>query len=149
MRSGGKGELDGRYHVLGIQEAVERTVSSYKQTICSSAQQSISGDGRFRGPWFCDDARGEFRGNPADSHVIQDLMKSIKNMNAKEGKGRQHALAMKYEYLEKIMNWSEAQCPSSSVDAHLQDRSEEERFLRINHLRRRAHHATAFTLWTR
>lgn len=67
--------------------------------------------GRYRGVWHFDKDRGEWIGNPAECAEVQDLLKTISHKNKAEGKERHHAVAMKYEYLVKMMAWSRSIVP--------------------------------------
>lgn len=105
-------------------------------------------DGLYQGNWEYDELRHRYRGNPVDAPRVKELIKSIRNMYAKDGE-RNHSLAMSLESLESIYACSEKLCPVESVDAHIEDANMEQRTLRTTHLMRNAFFSLAFVLWTR
>ena len=76
-------------------------------------------------------------------------MKTIKNKHSAdvEGNERHHAVAMKYEFMEKIMGWSLSVVPEDVSSRPFSDKSGRTRMLR--HAMFRAFLATGWTLWLR
>jgi hypothetical protein len=80
-------------------------------------------------------------------------MDAIKTRSGVKGAAatRQHAEAITLEDLQKMMRWSEKECPSSLVDPEKVDtvqRIEELQFI-TKHGMMRAFSSSGFTLWTR
>ncbi|KAI6138555.1 hypothetical protein BKA82DRAFT_3989880 [Pisolithus tinctorius] len=97
----------------------------------------------FRGKWHHNDARHRWEGNPVLSAEVDDVVASIRHKVSSEGAEWKHSGAMKKEYMDKILAWSESLCP---LDAPLQY------ILKLTitrHLEHLAFSAIAFTLWTR
>lgn len=87
-------------------------------------------------------------GNPATDASIQEILKSITNKWRSTG-GRDHAEAIRYEDMEKIIAWSESQVPSD-VDWSKANITDTARLLTVaKHLSARAFMTMAFALWTR
>ncbi|KAI6006498.1 hypothetical protein F5J12DRAFT_768678 [Pisolithus orientalis] len=97
----------------------------------------------FRGKWHHNDAHHRWEGNPVLSAEVDDVVASIRHKVSSEGAERKHSGAMKKEYMDKILAWSESFCP---LDAPLQY------ILKLTvtwHLEHLAFSAVAFMLWTR
>ncbi|KAI5988006.1 hypothetical protein EDD15DRAFT_2172890 [Pisolithus albus] len=116
----------------------------------------------FRGDWHHNDARNRWEGNPVLSAEVSDIVASIRHKVSSQGAERTHSGAMKKEYMDRILTWSESQCslqipfqyirlammgfqvlpPGEFLGKNVK--------LRITrHLQHLACGATAFTLWTR
>ncbi|KLO14727.1 hypothetical protein SCHPADRAFT_825926 [Schizopora paradoxa] len=102
---------------------------------------------KYRGEWGYDEKAKEWRGNPADSAEVQDLRTALKHKVKADGRIRNHAVAMSYEYMQTIMAWSERECPAEMCCRA--PSSMEERTKVTKHLRLRAFASTGFTLFAR
>jgi hypothetical protein len=61
-----------------------------------------------------DEERQCGRGNPAQSTEVDDIIRAVKNRQGAEGT-RSHSCAMKKEYMDLIMEWSNKQCPPTTL----------------------------------
>ncbi|KLO05243.1 hypothetical protein SCHPADRAFT_811754, partial [Schizopora paradoxa] len=102
---------------------------------------------KYRGKWGFDEAKGEWVGNPAESPEVQDLRAALKHKDRSDGRIRNHATAMTYENMERIMAWSEKECPNEM--SNHEPSTAEERAEVTKHLRLRAFASTGFTLFAR
>ncbi|KIJ48361.1 hypothetical protein M422DRAFT_81339, partial [Sphaerobolus stellatus SS14] len=105
-------------------------------------------NGRYCGPWRWDNEKNGGFGNPAQSKEVNDMVAAVKARDAAEG-SRDHAAAMKKEWMDQIMDWSNRECPQQLVVAVLAGQFPEQRSDVMKHLMMRAWCSTAFTLWTR
>ncbi|KAI6029751.1 hypothetical protein BKA83DRAFT_4625377 [Pisolithus microcarpus] len=116
----------------------------------------------FRGDWHHNDARNRWEGNPVLSAEVSDIVASIRHKVSSQGAERTHSGAMKKEYMDRILAWSESQCslqiPFQYVRLAMMGFQvlPPGEFLGKNvklkitrHLQHLACGATAFTLWTR
>lgn len=101
----------------------------------------------YRGPWRQDHS-GKWVGNPATCAEVHDIMKSVKNKVKSSGASRTHSAAMLYPHLERIMRWSESQCPDVDPQLH-PSRTLEERTFRTIHYLFRAFLAVGWQTWFR
>lgn len=62
-------------------------------------------NGIYQGRWQWDDVNKVGRGNPAESSEVRDTMTAVKNRQGATGT-REHSAAMKIEYMDRIMSWS-------------------------------------------
>ncbi|KIN97548.1 hypothetical protein M404DRAFT_160167 [Pisolithus tinctorius Marx 270] len=97
----------------------------------------------FRGRWHHDDARHQWEGNLVLSAEVDDIVASIRHKVNSEGAERTHSGAMKKEYMDRILTWSESLCP---LDVPLHNKA---KLTITRHLGYLACGAVAFTLWTR
>ena len=86
-------------------------------------------------------------GNPAECAEVQDLLKTISHKDKAEGKQRHLAVAMKYEYMEKMMTWSRGIVPDSMAKNPPADRKA--RAVVTRHLEFRTFLQTGWLLWLR
>ncbi|KAI6039701.1 hypothetical protein EDC04DRAFT_2568118, partial [Pisolithus marmoratus] len=116
----------------------------------------------FHGDWHYNDARHRWEGNPVCSAEVDDVVVSIRHKVSSEGAERTHSGAMKKEYMDKILTWSESQClldfPSEYIRLAMmgfqalppgESLSKNAKLVVTRHLQHLACGATAFTLWTR
>ncbi|KAI6111260.1 hypothetical protein F5141DRAFT_1274775 [Pisolithus sp. B1] len=116
----------------------------------------------FRGDWHHNDARHQWEGNPVLSAEVSDIVASIRHKVSSQGAERTHSGAMKKEYMDRILTWSESQCslhiPFQCIHLamteqqvlHLGEFLDKDVKLKITrHLQHLGCAATAFTLWTR
>jgi hypothetical protein len=102
--------------------------------------------GEFR---FCE-RRGQWVGNPADTAEVKDLLKALQNKAAANGGERAHSVAITYELLEKMMNWSNDVCPyDPNTAAAFSSLSPAERHIQTQHICFRAFTSLTWTLWAR
>ena len=68
----------------------------------------------YAGAYVLDKATGNITGCPAQAPAIHDLMKAVKTRAGTKGAAatRKHAEVMSLEDLQKVMRWSEKQCPN-------------------------------------
>ena len=121
---------------------------------CSQLIWLISDDDTYWGPWHYNERNDRWEGNPADSAEVTDTLKAVKHKSGAEGGDRKHSLAMTKEYMERVLKWSESQCPTKMIE-HLakegqnRELSVEERSLITKHLEYRAFSSTGWTVWSR
>ncbi|GLB44843.1 hypothetical protein LshimejAT787_1801800 [Lyophyllum shimeji] len=116
----------------------------------------MDGD-RYVGDYGYDEATDTVHGCPADSMVIKTLLASF-TYRANEDKAdgdsgdgtsptRAHAVAMRAEHLQRIMEWSESQFPSPAANRIPQTTTE--RAFMAKHLKARAWISSMWKLWAR
>ncbi|KAI5994946.1 hypothetical protein F5J12DRAFT_929408 [Pisolithus orientalis] len=71
----------------------------------------------FHRKWHHNDAHHQWEGNPVLSAEVDNVVASIRHKVSSEGAERKHSGAMRKEYMDKILAWSESFCP---LDAPLQ-----------------------------
>lgn len=106
---------------------------------------------RYAGEYFFDEKTGEVRGCPARAANVKAVVKSVKTRAKSKGESatRNHADAMTLEEIQKLMRWSEEQCPNELLtDIKKVDDIAVLKF-RLEHGFMRAFMSSAFTLWTR
>ncbi|KAF8508410.1 hypothetical protein JB92DRAFT_3120946 [Gautieria morchelliformis] len=108
-------------------------------------------NGKYQGRWRWDEERHCGHGNPAQSTEVDDIITAVKNRDGAEGK-HFHSCAMKLEYMDRIMEWSSTQCPSTIL-WELDRLHGEEYHLRLpkatKHYFMCAFAASGWTIWTR
>ncbi|KIJ25952.1 hypothetical protein M422DRAFT_785374 [Sphaerobolus stellatus SS14] len=107
-------------------------------------------NGRYVGPWVWHVEGNYGTGNPANSREVEQVVKAVQNRDAETGE-RKHSAAMKKEYMDRILDWSERECPEDLIQQvhNGEERSFAARAKVTQHLCMRAFSASAFTLWTR
>ncbi|KAI6095655.1 hypothetical protein EDD16DRAFT_1719009 [Pisolithus croceorrhizus] len=116
----------------------------------------------FRGEWHHNDARHRWEGNPVLSAEVSDIVASIRHKVSSQGAERTHSGAMKKEYMDRILTWSESQCSLHISFQYIRHAmtgrqvlppgeflGKDEKLRITQHLQHLACGATAFTLWTR
>ncbi|KAH9910809.1 uncharacterized protein B0H18DRAFT_894363 [Fomitopsis serialis] len=101
----------------------------------------------YRGEWRFDEHRSRWVGNPATCAEVRDILKAIKNKANADGGERTHSVAMRYDYLKAIIEWSETECPPA--EAMVTPRDVVHRAKVTMHLFFRAFASTGWTIWTR
>ncbi|KAH9830800.1 uncharacterized protein C8Q71DRAFT_842312 [Rhodofomes roseus] len=101
----------------------------------------------YRGEWRFDEHRSRWVGNPATCAEVRDILKAIKNKANADGGERTHSVAMRYDYLKAIIEWSETECPPA--EAMVTPRDVAHRTKVTTHLFFRAFASTGWTIWTR
>ena len=101
---------------------------------------------RYCGDFRIDESTNTVTGNPANAPSIKELRRSVVNRDKGQDIARNHAEAMKYEDLVKIMDWSYSICPNKE---DYQFSTLEDQLKVADHLMFRAYVSTAFTLWSR
>ncbi|TFY52689.1 hypothetical protein EVJ58_g9871 [Rhodofomes roseus] len=101
----------------------------------------------YRGEWRFDEHRSRWVGNPATCAEVRDILKAIKNKANTDGGERTHSVAMRYDYLKAIIEWSETECPPA--EAMVTPRDVAHRTKVTTHLFFRAFASTGWTIWTR
>ena len=118
---------------------------------------------RFRGRWHFDEMKQQWKGNPADSAEVQDIMSSLKHKASSEDGNRTHSLPMTKDFMGRMLEWSLRSCPLieralsllqqafSGEDLAASDlqMDQKEQELISRHLEQLAFNTTAWTLWTR
>ena len=110
----------------------------------------FSRDGeKYAGEYSYNEETGKVTGCPARASAVEKFMKAIKTKSGVKGSAatREHAEAMRIEELQKIMQWSESQCPHEMLGREHYDLDTLK--LVIKHGLVRAFAASGFTLWTR
>src|ERR1700677_603596 len=82
-------------------------------TAKTTSLTTVTRDGdKYTGEYSCDEGTGKILGCPACASAIEKFIKAIKTKSNINGSvaTREHAEAMTIEELQKIMQWSEAQC---------------------------------------
>lgn len=117
--------------------------------------------GTFHGDWHYNEARCRWEGNPVLSVDVSDTVASIRHKINAEGSRHTHSAAMKKEYMDRMLTWSESECSLDFAFRYLRFAmaglgSPPERTLdkstklslsqRLEHL---TFCAVGFTLWTR
>ena len=76
----------------------------------------------YAGAYVLDKATGNISGCPAQALAIHDLMKAVKTRAGTKGAAvtRKHTEAMSLEDLQKVVRWSEKQCPNKLSIMHHQ-----------------------------
>ncbi|KAI5982451.1 hypothetical protein EDC04DRAFT_2592774 [Pisolithus marmoratus] len=116
----------------------------------------------FRRDWHHNDTRHRWEGNPVRSAEVNDVVASIRHKVSSEGAERTHSGAMKKEYMDRILTWSESRCPLDFPLEYIrlammgfqalslgQSLSKNAKLMATRHLQHLACGAIAFTLWTR
>ncbi|KIO04655.1 hypothetical protein M404DRAFT_142566 [Pisolithus tinctorius Marx 270] len=65
----------------------------------------------FHGKWHHNDAHHQWEGNLVLSAEVDDIVASIRHKVSSKGAEWKHSGAMKKEYMDKILAWSESFCP--------------------------------------
>ncbi|KAI5987257.1 hypothetical protein EDD15DRAFT_2372705 [Pisolithus albus] len=71
----------------------------------------------FCGNWHHNDVRHRWEGNLVLSAEVSDVVASIRHKVSSDGAERMHSGAMKKEYMDRILTWSESRC-SLSIPFH-------------------------------
>lgn len=110
----------------------------------------------YSGPYFYDKSLDTVRGCPARAPIVQEILKAVKTRaNAKGAAAtRQHAEAITFDDMKRLMEWSEAVCPGSWFDTLSASnggvQANKDVVQKMNeHGLMRAFSATGFTLFTR
>ncbi|KIO12167.1 hypothetical protein M404DRAFT_125937 [Pisolithus tinctorius Marx 270] len=104
-----------------------------------------SDGGTFREAWHYNGARQRWEGNPVRSAEVDDVVASIRHKVNSQGSERTHSGAMKKEYLDMILAWSNSCCPLDSPLQYIHST----KLTTTRHIEQLACAAVAFTLWTR
>ncbi|KAJ7202670.1 hypothetical protein C8J57DRAFT_1622701 [Mycena rebaudengoi] len=106
--------------------------------------------GKYAGVYSYKEDTDTVRGCPARAPEIQSFVKCIKTKARVKGAAatRHHAEAMTIEEIQKIIQWSESQCPSAKLESGKPANSKE-LLLMITHGMMRAFLSTGFVLFTR
>lgn len=106
-----------------------------------------SGDRRHRGNWD----PVTLAGNPCDSAIVKDTLKSIQNRQAEEGSSREHSLPITLDHMNSIFAWSKSKWPHDDPPSveEFKQMSQEERGEITLHLFFRAFMSMCWILWTR
>lgn len=93
----------------------------------------------------------ECAGNPCSSLAVKDIIKAIKNRDNADGSTRQHARAITSRDLEKIWDWSEAECSEELIQHVLHDTNVTlDDYIKVyQHLQWRTTSALMNNLWMR
>jgi hypothetical protein len=109
----------------------------------------------FDGPWCPHPDPDECKGNPCNSHLIIDLIKSVKNHHASEGMVQNHARAIWISDITAMQNVMAAHCPLDLVLKALNPKIPNDSFTLKqqddlhSHLMLCALTSLGWTLWTR
>ena len=106
-----------------------------------------SDNGIHRKPWDQTLTSAKIIGNPANSSLVQDLMKSLKHRFGAEGGTRTHSMAMSVVHMEKIAAHIAHICPGESPSILCCTLGDKEQRLRC--LEYMAFSTTSWTLWLR
>ncbi|KAJ7246753.1 hypothetical protein C8J57DRAFT_1452105 [Mycena rebaudengoi] len=106
--------------------------------------------GKYAGVYSYEEDTDTIRGCPARAPEIQSCVKCIKTKARVKGAAatRHHAEAMTIEEIQKIIQWSESQCPSTKLESGT-PANNKELLLMITHGMMRAFLSTGFVLFTR
>ncbi|KAF8519784.1 hypothetical protein BU17DRAFT_47457 [Hysterangium stoloniferum] len=107
-------------------------------------------NGLYRGAWLWDPEKKIARENPASAPEVREIVKAVIARDAALGE-RQHSAAMSKEYMDRIMAWSDQECPKkmlASLTPCLSDFAKI-RLKVTKHLFMRAFASSGWTLWTR
>jgi hypothetical protein len=117
-------------------------------TQCLNISLTRDGD-KYAGEYSYDEETRKISGCPARASAVEKFMKAIKTKSNVKGSAatREHAEAMTLEELQKIMQWSETQCPHEILEREHHDL--ETLKLAIKHGLMRAFSPSGYTLWTR
>src|ERR1700761_653007 len=107
----------------------------------------FSNNGIHRKPWDQNFVTAKTIGNPANSSLVQDLMKSLKHRFGAEGGTRTHSMAMSVVHMEKIATHIARICPGESPSIPCCTLGDKE--LRLHCLEYMAFATTSWTLWLR
>ncbi|KAI6035401.1 hypothetical protein F5J12DRAFT_924235 [Pisolithus orientalis] len=112
--------------------------------------------------WHHNDAHHRWEGNPVLSAEVDDVVASIRHKVSSEGAERKHSGAMKKEYMDKILAWSESFCPLDTPLQYIrlvtigykalpsgESLNGKVKLTVTQHLEHLAFSAVAFTLWMR
>ncbi|KAL4076527.1 hypothetical protein V8B97DRAFT_2021900 [Scleroderma yunnanense] len=81
------------------------------------AFKKLDGD-TYHKKWHYSEAQQCWKGNPATSAEVDDVMASIKHKVTMEGSDCVHLSAMKKEYMDKILTWSMTTCSELKSALH-------------------------------
>ncbi|KAK7696317.1 hypothetical protein QCA50_000971 [Cerrena zonata] len=101
---------------------------------------------RYYGDYHVNEDTLKVTGNPANAPSVNELRRSVVNRDKGKDIARNHAEAIRYEDLAKMMDWSESVCSDDRIS---QTRSLSDQLHVAEHLMFRAYASTAFTLWSR
>ena len=128
--------------ILGQEVSFERYLLSYVLDLLWLPPRNSSD--RYTGDYRVED-NGNISGNPANASCIKELRRSVVNRDKGQDTARNHAEAITFKDLGKIMAWSASACPGPcSSDSTL-----EQLLHSARHLMFRAYASTGFTLWSR
>ncbi|KAF5320260.1 hypothetical protein D9611_011257 [Ephemerocybe angulata] len=104
----------------------------------------------YGGDYHCDPKTGKVIGCPARAYEVKQLVKSVKARAAQRGEAteRHHAEAITIEDMRAIMDWSEAICSDSALEAPLLCNPDAVKIMDMHGLYR-AFSTSAFTMFTR
>ncbi|KAF8510373.1 hypothetical protein BU17DRAFT_55462 [Hysterangium stoloniferum] len=107
-------------------------------------------NGLYRGQWHWDPEKKIARGNPAHAPEVREIVNAVIARDAALGE-RQHSAAMSKEYMDRIMAWSEQECPQEVLSSIIPSLNHfvEVRLKVTKHLLMRAFASSGWTLWTR
>ncbi|KIJ40152.1 hypothetical protein M422DRAFT_256981 [Sphaerobolus stellatus SS14] len=107
--------------------------------------------GKWQGRWTWNDEKECYSGNPASSPEVDGIIKAVKNRDGSEGM-RNHSSAMRKEWMDTIIEWSEKEVPNSMLHTFW-EMGDKEYFkalpVMVKHFMMRAFSTSGFTLWTR
>ncbi|KAF8320158.1 uncharacterized protein EI90DRAFT_3292931 [Cantharellus anzutake] len=109
----------------------------------------------FEGTWHPHPYPEKCQGNPCESSLIIDLVKSVKNLRASEGTIRNHARAIQISDIKAIQAVTAAQCPPDLISKALDPSIPSESFTLKQHDNICSHlmlctlTSLGWTLWTR
>ncbi|KAF8319182.1 uncharacterized protein EI90DRAFT_3132767 [Cantharellus anzutake] len=123
--------------------------------ILRSAFQWHSRKLEFEGTWHLHPYPEKCQGNPCESSLIIDLVKSVKNLHASEGTIQNHARAIQISDIKAIQAVTAAQCPPDLISKALDPSIPSESFTLKQHDNIHSHlmlctlTSLGWTLWTR
>ena len=108
---------------------------------------------KYANSYSYDEATDKVSGCPARAPSVDAIREAVKTRSGVKGAAasRQHAEALSLEELQKLMRWSEKECPHEMVTPERAQtaRDLEELQVLTKHGLMRAFSSSAFTLWTR
>ena len=107
-------------------------------------------NGLYRGDWHWDPEKKLARGNPASAKEVREMVRAVISRDATLGE-RQHSAAMSKEYMDRIMAWSDQECPKEMIASLVPclDEFAKMRPKVTKHLFMWAFASSGWTLWTR